>query len=144
IAYPFHSTTMLPSSTSAAASFRSPNQPSAIAQQSSALAARIASKKAELENLKQLRDMSSALAGQMQSLEAKIGTLRDGTEAVACVLTNWDNVLRAIGMASALMMSLIVNPVSPRPTSKGESSNSPLPATLVRVPVENRVTSEDR
>lgn len=113
---------MPPSSTFAAASFRPPNHSSAVAQQqSSALAARIASKKAELENLRQLRDMSCALAEQMQALEIKIGTLRDGTEgmfpgqyirlaaaeslrslllAVACVLANWDNVLRAISMAS--------------------------------------------
>ncbi|RMJ28224.1 DASH complex subunit DAD2 [Aspergillus sp. HF37] len=49
-------------------------------QQSSALAGRIASKKAELDNLKQLRDLSGALSSQMQMLEGKIATLKDGTE----------------------------------------------------------------
>jgi DASH complex subunit DAD2 len=71
-------------------------------QQSSALQARIASKRQELENLKQLRDLSGALANQIGALEAKLATLRDGTEAVACVLANWDNVLRAISMASSM------------------------------------------
>ncbi|BAE56547.1 unnamed protein product [Aspergillus oryzae RIB40] len=83
-------------------SFRQPSTHHAAPQQQlSALAARIASKKAELDNLKQLREMSGALAMQMQVLEEKIGTLKDGTEAVACVLANWDNVLRSISMASS-------------------------------------------
>ncbi|MBZ6432271.1 MAG: hypothetical protein LBE64_14610 [Acinetobacter pittii] len=49
-------------------------------QQSSALSARIAAKKAELENLRQLRDLSGTLAIQMQALDNKISTLKDGTE----------------------------------------------------------------
>src|SRR5438045_7842237 len=89
--------------------------------QSPALVARINEKKIELENLKQLRDLSAGLAAQMQALEEKLSTLADGTEgiswfdpvhtlsrrtpiltifcnllAVATVLSNWHNVLRAI------------------------------------------------
>jgi DASH complex subunit DAD2 len=48
--------------------------------QSSALVARINEKKAELENLKQLRDLSAGLATQMESLEQKLSTLSNGTE----------------------------------------------------------------
>lgn len=48
--------------------------------QSPVLQARINEKKAELENLKQLRDLSAGLAGQMQMLEEKLSTLSDGTE----------------------------------------------------------------
>jgi DASH complex subunit DAD2 len=44
------------------------------------LSARIAAKKAELENLRQLRDLSGTLATQMQALETKVSTLNDGTE----------------------------------------------------------------
>lgn len=72
-----------------------------------------------MENLKQLRDLSAGLAGQMQMLEEKLATLSDGTEglttlsictwglslillAVAVVLGNWHNVLRAISMASSM------------------------------------------
>ena len=86
-----------------ASSLRQPSLGSSNAQsqQSSVLQARIASKRQELENLKQLRDLSGALANQIGALEAKLVTLRDGTEAVACVLANWDNVLRAISMASS-------------------------------------------
>ena len=65
------------------------------------LLARINEKKAELENLKQLRDLSAGLAEQMQNLEEKLAMLSDGTQAVAAVLSNWHNVLRAINMASS-------------------------------------------
>lgn len=44
------------------------------------LLARIAEKKAELEHLKELRDLSAAVAGQMEALEQKLSTLSDGTE----------------------------------------------------------------
>jgi DASH complex subunit DAD2 len=53
---------------------------SASTGQSPILLARISEKKAELENLKQLRDLSAGLAGQMQMLEEKLATLSDGTE----------------------------------------------------------------
>lgn len=52
----------------------------ASSQPSPVLLARIAEKKAELENLKQLRDLSAGLAGQMQMLEEKLSTLSEGTE----------------------------------------------------------------
>lgn len=78
MAYTSRPTSMLGPGTSAA-SLRQPG--GAISQQqSSALAARIASKKAELDNLVQLRDMSNGLAGQMEVLRAKLETLKDGTE----------------------------------------------------------------
>lgn len=78
MAYASRPTSMLPGG---GASLRQPSNQSGISQQqSSALTTRIASKKAELENLRQLRDLSAMLATQMQTLETKIGTLNDGTE----------------------------------------------------------------
>ncbi|KAK4998671.1 DASH complex subunit dad2 [Elasticomyces elasticus] len=71
--------------------------------QSSVLQARINEKKDELENLKQLRDLSAGLAGQMEQLEERLATLANGTEAIAAVLSNWHNVLRAIHMASSML-----------------------------------------
>lgn len=44
----------------------------------------------------------------MEQLEQKLGTLSDGTEAVAAVLSNWHNVLRAISMASCKFGILFV------------------------------------
>lgn len=50
--------------------------------QTSALQQRINEKRAELENLKQLRELSAGLAGQMEQLEEKLSTLSDGTQGV--------------------------------------------------------------
>ena len=94
-------------------------------QQSTFLQQKIADKKTELANLKDLQALSGGLADQMQMLTDKLQTLSDGTEgtlfqrcgmsktqeqlvhiclpcgpAVAAVLSNWHNVLRAINMAS--------------------------------------------
>ncbi|RYP93707.1 hypothetical protein DL770_000079 [Monosporascus sp. CRB-9-2] len=71
--------------------------------QSAALVARVNEKKAELENLKDLRDLSAAVADQMEALEQKLATLSDGTEAIATVVGNWHNVLQAINMASGII-----------------------------------------
>ncbi|MCJ1308409.1 hypothetical protein MMC25_002062 [Agyrium rufum] len=101
--------------------------------QSSILQTRINEKKAELENLKQLKDLSAALADQMQALEEKLSTLSNGTEAVAAVLSNWHDVLRAINMASQKI------PVPTAAQEDGESAKEeglPLPQTLVRIPAQ--------
>ncbi|TKX21434.1 DASH complex subunit DAD2 [Elsinoe australis] len=107
-------------------------QPSLSASsQSSALQQRIVEKKAELENLKQLRDLSAGLAGQMEQLEEKLSTLSNGTEAVAAVLSNWHNVLRAISLASAKIPK-------PKDDADPEAAEEPaLPQTLVRIPVQH-------
>ncbi|KAL4981618.1 DASH complex subunit Dad2-domain-containing protein [Aspergillus falconensis] len=138
MAYASRPTSMLPPGSSAA-SLRQSNC-ALSQQQSSALAARVASKKAELDNLIQLRDMSSGLAGQMEALQTKLETLRDGTEAVACVLANWDNVLRAITMASTRLTMLKEVPEQ-EPTideKDNVSTDTPLPATLVRIPASQQ------
>lgn len=51
-------------------------------QQSPVLLARIAEKKAELSNLKDLQALSGGLADQMQMLADKLSTLADGTEGM--------------------------------------------------------------
>ncbi|KKY38088.1 hypothetical protein UCDDA912_g01845 [Diaporthe ampelina] len=97
------------------------------AGQSPALVARVNEKKAELENLRELRDLSAAVASQMEALEQKLGTLSDGTEAIALVMGNWHNVLRAINMASSKL---------PKPQNDAEAAAA-LPQTLVRIPTEH-------
>ncbi|OLN95388.1 DASH complex subunit DAD2 [Colletotrichum chlorophyti] len=99
------------------------------------LVARIAEKKAELEHLRELRDLSAAVAGQMEALEQKLATLSDGTEAIAMVIGNWHNVLRAINMASAKL----AKPPGDEPTDS-EDPSLPLPQTLVRIPTEHAPT----
>jgi DASH complex subunit DAD2 len=100
-----------PPSTSTSGSLSTSNT-----QSQNHLQSRIASKRAELENLRQLRDLSANLAAQLGALEAKLATLRDGTQSVALVLANWDNVLRAIGMAAGMY----------RRTNKRLAASSPM------------------
>ncbi|KAL9037859.1 MAG: hypothetical protein Q9180_003484 [Flavoplaca navasiana] len=112
-------------------------QPAASGQ-SPMLLARINEKKAELENLKQLRDLSAGLATQMQTLQEKLSTLSSGTEAVAAVLSNWHTVLQAINMAS-------IKVPKPKTNEGGEATEivaeNTLPQTLVRIPVERELSS---
>ncbi|RSL67224.1 hypothetical protein CEP54_003341 [Fusarium duplospermum] len=101
--------------------------------QSPALLARIEEKKAELENLRELRDLSAAVATQMEALEQKLSTLSDGTEAIAAVVGNWHNVLRAINMASSKLAKTAAN----APSEESQDETGPLPQTLVRIPTEH-------
>jgi hypothetical protein len=70
---------------------------SAPASQSPLLVARIAEKKQELANLKELQMLSAGLADQMQMLADKLSTLSDGTEGTRSitlgrdVLAGWRN-----------------------------------------------------
>ncbi|KAI4847848.1 hypothetical protein E4T44_04282 [Aureobasidium sp. EXF-8845] len=122
--------------------------------QTSALQQRINEKRAELDNLKQLRELSAGLAGQMEQLEDKLSTLSDGTQAIATVLSNWHTVLRAIHMASGTYFPSLVplpSPADPdvahiaKPQQNTESeseANLLLPQTLVRIPMQHVDQSE--
>ncbi|KAI8692700.1 hypothetical protein LRP88_07636 [Fusarium phalaenopsidis] len=113
---------------------RNPNaSATSSAGQSPALLQRIEEKKAELENLRELRDLSAAVATQMEALEQKLSTLSDGTEAIAAVVGNWHNVLRAINMASSKLAKTAVN----APSEESQDETGPLPQTLVRIPTEH-------
>ncbi|KAF4595940.1 DASH complex subunit DAD2 [Ophiocordyceps camponoti-floridani] len=100
--------------------------PSGPVSQAPALAARIDEKRAELEHLKELRDLSSAVATQMEALEQRLSTLSGGAQAISAVMDNWHSVLRAINMASAKLV-------------KTDKENA-LPQTLVRIPTEHAPT----
>jgi len=86
--------------------------------------------------------VSGVLASQMQGLEEKLATLRDGAEAIACVMANWENVLRAISMASMKVSEIkdvegiSGDMVQPGGELREEMRQPPLPVTLVRIPAE--------
>ncbi|KAF8474862.1 DASH complex subunit Dad2-domain-containing protein [Kalaharituber pfeilii] len=112
---------------------------------SPALLQRINEKREELDNLLQLKELSALLALQMEQLEAKLNTLADGTEAIAHVLANWQNVLRAISMASTPLSKLSGKKVAEKdpfisdPDSGPEKKDQelPMPITLVRIPTQD-------
>ncbi|KAM3500376.1 hypothetical protein MY10362_006456 [Beauveria mimosiformis] len=84
--------------------------------QQSALSARIEEKRAELEHLKELKDLSGAVASQMEALEQKLSTLTDGTEAK------------------------LAKPASASVNEDEPEDSGPLPETLVRIPTEHAPT----
>ncbi|KAI9778741.1 MAG: hypothetical protein M1835_004851 [Candelina submexicana] len=91
--------------------------------QSPVLLARINEKKAELEDLKQLRDLSGGLAGQMQMLEEKLATLADGTEV-------------------KIPSPKAAGGESTEKEPKKSQSDVPLPQTLVRIPTAQPSTAK--
>ncbi|EEA20802.1 DASH complex subunit dad2 [Talaromyces marneffei ATCC 18224] len=115
------------------ASLRQSNAYPTTSQQAMTLTMRIEAKKAELENLTQLRDLSNALASQMQALELKLATLKDGTESIACVLANWQSVLQAINMATKKTATSV----------EALATADSRPATLVRIPTATIDTLPD-
>ncbi|EXJ78427.1 hypothetical protein A1O1_08827 [Capronia coronata CBS 617.96] len=107
MSYPHRLTNMYPSTSStshsnASGSAGNTSMLRQTSQSQSILQTRIAAKRAELENLRALRDLSANLATQLSTLEEKLGTLKDGAQSVALVLANWENVLRAINMAASM------------------------------------------
>lgn len=64
------------------------------------MAQRLTEKQRELENLLQLQQMSASLVQELEDLEGKLQKLAGGTQAVALVLQNWGNIIRALTLAS--------------------------------------------
>ena len=78
----------------------------------------------------------------MTELETKLSTLRDGAEAVALVMRNWEGVLGVIGMAGASAAEFAQQKEGTNGEGEGgKEREAGLPVTLVRIPVEVR---EDR
>ena len=112
----------------------------------SALQARINSKRLELQNLQQLRDLSQTLTTHLETLEGKLGSLRDGAQSVALVMANWGSVLGVIRMAGMRVPVPKAEGHEEGETDggengepedvKGKEKQQELPVPLVRIPVQ--------
>ncbi|KAM5433942.1 DASH complex subunit dad2 [Microsporum canis] len=134
MSYNKRTTAIFPSSVTGSLSSRPGNQ-------SSSLAALVAAKRAELEDIRQLRDASNTLTTQLEALEAKLATLQDGAEAVACIMANFDSVLKVINIAAGGLpqaknqeTSSTVN--SQESAKENEIVKDSLPVPLVRILLE--------
>lgn len=65
-----------------------------------ALAAHVAEKKRELAGFQELVFLSDNLVQQLSEYAENADSLASGTEAVAAVLKNWSNVIRAVTLAN--------------------------------------------
>ncbi|DAA73650.1 TPA_exp: Uncharacterized protein A8136_4084 [Trichophyton benhamiae CBS 112371] len=117
--------------------------------QSSSLAALVAAKRAELEDIQQLRDTSNALTKQLEALEAKLATLQNGAEAVSCIMANFDSVLKVINMAASGLPQAKNQESSPdvnqeEGTKKDDNVADSLPVPLVRILLEQQAPGTKR
>lgn len=137
--------------------------------QTSALQQRINEKRAELENLKQLRELSAGLAGQMEQLEEKLSTLSDGTQGASFPLLLFNIGTDSLshrnrslqlayraqsnpyGFWYALLRSFLdpladksaAHIAKPQQDAEPEpDAQLPLPQTLVRIPMQHVDQSE--
>ncbi|KAG8528090.1 uncharacterized protein KY384_007006 [Bacidia gigantensis] len=115
--------------------------------QSPVLLARISEKKAELENLKQLRDLSGGLAAQMQALEEKLSTLSDGTEGKDLNLRacTFPTLMRCYSSCCHRLVQLAqchesykygFEESDDQAETTDPEHRAQLPQTLVRIPIE--------
>lgn len=85
---------------------------------------RIEEKREEIQSLQELKNFTGVLADQLELLEQKLDTMANGAESVALILSNWQNVVNSISLASLGL----------RKYSSGDyDSKTPLPETLVRI-----------
>lgn len=87
---------------------------------------KIAEKRAELESLTEIKNLTGNLTSQLKELETKLSTMSDGTETVALVLSNWQNVVRSVSLASLGLLKY---------TEGGDKDEKAMPETLVRIPL---------
>ncbi|CUM62684.1 uncharacterized protein PRCAT00000238001 [Priceomyces carsonii] len=90
-------------------------------------------KRIELEKLMEFRDLSETLALQLEEVEEKLNKMNSGAESVALVLSNWQNVIRSVSLASLGLMKY---------TEKDYQDKVPLPESLVRIRLENSDNNE--
>lgn len=88
---------------------------------------KISEKRAELDHLNEIRRFTAILTGQLDTLESKLNDMAEGTEAVALVLSNWQNVVNLVSLASLALLKY----------SQGDyETGTPLPEYLVRIPLD--------
>lgn len=87
---------------------------------------KIAEKRAELENLTEIKNLTQNLTSQLKDLETKLSAMSDGTETVALVLSNWQNVVRSVSLASLGLLKY---------SEEDYKNGSPMPEPLVRIPL---------
>ncbi|CUM56444.1 unnamed protein product [Debaryomyces tyrocola] len=88
---------------------------------------KIAEKKAELENLNEIKNFTSILTNQLDELENKLDYMAEGTESVALVLSNWQNVVKSVSLASLGLLKY---------SEKDYDTGAPLPECLVRIKLD--------
>ncbi|SGZ58919.1 CIC11C00000002320 [Sungouiella intermedia] len=88
---------------------------------------KITAKREELHELRQLKKFTGLLAVQLEQIEAKLDTMADGAESVALILSNWQNVMNSVSLASLGLL---------KHANKDYDETPPLPECLVRISLD--------
>lgn len=94
---------------------------------SSHIQQKITEKRAELENLNEIKRFTAVLTNQLDQLQDKLNLMADGTESVALVLSNWQNVIKSVSLASLGLLKY---------TEKDYEEGVPFPEGLVRIKLD--------
>lgn len=65
---------------------------------------RIADKRADLAMLQEFRQLTALLADNLDQVGDQLETMKGGTESVAMILANWQNVIHSVSLASMGLM----------------------------------------
>lgn len=93
----------------------------------------IDSKKEELAQFKLLNKYTYDLVLQLEEIEEKLEVMGDGAESVALILSNWQNVINSISLASLGLLKY---------NERKDGEENPLPETLIRIKL-NQEQSKD-
>ncbi|CAI5756660.1 unnamed protein product [Candida verbasci] len=85
---------------------------------------KIAEKRANLELLREFKELTNELLAELEFIGSNLEVVQDGTSSVAIVLSNWQNVIQNIQLAS---LGLI----------KQQQSGEKYPEPLVRINLNN-------
>lgn len=85
---------------------------------------KITAKRQELHDLQELKKFTGILASQLEQIEGKLDLMADGAESVALILSNWQNVVNSVLLASLGLLKY---------SQKDYEENTPLPECLVRI-----------
>lgn len=84
----------------------------------------IEAKREELQQFKLLNKYTYDLVLQLEEIEEKLEVMGDGAESVALILSNWQNVINSISLASLGLM---------KHKERSSDEENPLPETLIRI-----------
>ena len=98
------------------------------------LQTKIKQKEDQLKDLQEIRASTGVLAEQLEQFEKKLDEMAGGAENVALVLSNWQNVMNTVSMASLGLLEY---------SKKDYETGRPIPEPLVRIGLDEDLRTVD-
>ncbi|KAI3404364.2 DAD2 [Candida oxycetoniae] len=95
-----------------------------MSKSNSAIYQKISEKRANLEKLREFKNLTNDLANELERIGDQLETMKDGTESIASIMKTWQSVIQSINLASIGLLRM----------SEDKLSNEMnLPEPLVRI-----------